>query len=149
MDPQKKVFTQVGASPLPRQSFPPTGVAYQGPDWMCTQATQIGYNSTLPSGQDPGESDEHADHVPWDAFWRFVQKFLGFANQLMHWLLLDDLVGEEARRGGPGSCSSTQWPEQKLAEYVSTKPQISSKLNISLRFNFMSVQVHFPISLLL
>ncbi len=54
----------------------------------------------------PDEDDEHADELPWDGFWQFVQKFFGYANRLLQqlsgWLVSDDLGGEDAGCGGPG-----------------------------------------------
>ncbi len=35
---------------------------------------------------DPNEDDEHADKLPWDGFWQFVQKFFGYANRLLQQL---------------------------------------------------------------
>ncbi len=68
--------------------------------------TQVGYDDKLQSGRDPNEDDEHADELPWDGFWQFVQKFFGYANrllqQLSRWLVSDDLGGEDAGCGGPG-----------------------------------------------
>ncbi len=63
--------------------------------------TQVGYDDKLQSGRDPDEDDEHADELPWDGFWQFVQKF-SYANQLLKQLVLDDLGGEDAGCGGPG-----------------------------------------------
>jgi hypothetical protein len=40
---------------------------------------QVGYNAEPQSCQDPGE-DEHADELPWDSFWLFVQKFWQFVQ---------------------------------------------------------------------
>ncbi len=34
----------------------------------------------------PDEDDEHADELPWDDFWPFVQKFFGYANRLLQQL---------------------------------------------------------------
>ncbi len=49
---------------------------------------------------------EHADELPWDAFWQFVQKFFGYVNRLLQqlsgWLVSDDLGGEDAGCGCPG-----------------------------------------------
>ncbi len=60
---------------------------------------QVGYDDKLHSGQDPDEDDEHADELPWDGFWQFVQKFFGSAHRLFQhlsgWLVSDDLGGEE------------------------------------------------------
>ncbi len=68
--------------------------------------TQVGYDDELQSGRDPDEDDEHADELPWDGFWQFVQKFFGYANRLLQqlsgWLVSDDLGGEDAGCGGPG-----------------------------------------------
>ncbi len=68
--------------------------------------TQVGYDDKLQSGRDPDEDDEHADELPWDGFWQFVQKFFGYANwllqQLSGWLVSDDLGGKDAGCGGPG-----------------------------------------------
>ncbi len=68
--------------------------------------TQVSYDDQLQSGQDPDEDDEHADELPWDCFWQFVQKFFGYANRLLQqlsgWLVSDDLGGEDAGCGGPG-----------------------------------------------
>ncbi len=68
--------------------------------------TQVGYDDELQSGRDPDEDDEHADELPWDGFWQFVQKFFGYANRLLQqlsgWLVSEDLVGEDAGCGGPG-----------------------------------------------
>ncbi len=68
--------------------------------------TQVGYDDELQSGRDPDEDDEHADELPWDGFWQFVQKFFGYENwllqQLSGWLVSDDLRGEDAGCGGPG-----------------------------------------------
>ena len=68
--------------------------------------TQVGYDDELESGRDPDEDDEHADELPWDGFWQFVQKSFGYANrllqQLSEWLVSDDLGGEHAGCGGPG-----------------------------------------------
>ncbi len=56
--------------------------------------------------QDPDEDNEHADELPWDGFWQFMQKFFGYANRLLQqlsgWLVSDDLGGEDAGCGGPG-----------------------------------------------
>ncbi len=43
--------------------------------------TQVGYDNELQSGRDPNEDDEHADELPWDGFWPFVQNFFGYANR--------------------------------------------------------------------
>ncbi len=69
--------------------------------------TQVGYDDELQSGRDPNEDDKHADELPWDGFWQFVQKLFGYANcwlwqQLSGWLVSDDLGGEYAGCGGPG-----------------------------------------------
>ncbi len=68
--------------------------------------TQVGYDDKLQSGRDPDEDNEHADDLPWDGFWQFVQKFFVYANrllqQLSRWRLSDDLEGEDAGCGGPG-----------------------------------------------
>ncbi len=68
--------------------------------------TQVGYDDELQSGRDPDEDDEHADELPLDSFWQFVQKFFGYANwllqQLSGWLVSDDLGGEDAGCGDPG-----------------------------------------------
>lgn len=50
--------------------------------------TQVSYDDKLQSGEDPGEDNEPADELPWNSFWQLVQKFFGFANQL-----LDQLSG--------------------------------------------------------
>ncbi len=34
----------------------------------------------------PDEDDEHADELPWDGFWQFVQKLFGYANRLLQQL---------------------------------------------------------------
>ncbi len=56
--------------------------------------TQVGYGY------------EHADELPWDGFWQFVQKFFGYANRLLQqlsgWLVSDELGGEDAGCGGSG-----------------------------------------------
>ncbi len=66
----------------------------------------LGLDNELQSGRDPDEDDEHADELPWDGFWQFVQKLFGYANwllqQLSGWLVSDDLRGEDAGCGGPG-----------------------------------------------
>ncbi len=68
--------------------------------------TQVGYDDELQSGRDPDEDDEHADELPWDRFWKFVQIFFSYANRLLQqlsgWLVSDDLGGEDAGCGGPG-----------------------------------------------
>ncbi len=68
--------------------------------------TRVGYNDELQSGRDPDEDDEHADELPWDGFWQFVQKLFGYANRLLQqlfgWLVSDNLGGEDAGCGGPG-----------------------------------------------
>ncbi len=68
--------------------------------------TQVGYDDKLQSSRDPDEDDEHADELPWDGFWQFVQKFFGYANRLLQqlsgWLVSDDLGGKDAGCGGPG-----------------------------------------------
>ncbi len=68
--------------------------------------TQVGYDDELQSGWDPDEDDEHADELPWDCFWQFVQKLFGYVNRLLQqlsgWLVSDNLRGEDARCGGPG-----------------------------------------------
>ncbi len=60
----------------------------------------------MQSGRDPDEDDEHADELPWDGFWQFVQTFFGYVNrllqQLSRWLVSDDLGGKDAGCGGPG-----------------------------------------------
>ncbi len=38
--------------------------------------TQVGYDDKLQLGQNPGEDNEHADELPWDGFWQFVQNHL-------------------------------------------------------------------------
>ncbi len=48
--------------------------------------TQVSYDDELQSGRDPDEDDEHADELPWDGFWQFVQKFFGYANWLLQQL---------------------------------------------------------------
>ncbi len=54
----------------------------------------------------PDEDDEHADELPWDGFWQFVQKFFGYSNRLLQqlsgWLVSHDLGGGDAGCGGPG-----------------------------------------------
>ncbi len=65
--------------------------------------TQVGYDDELQSGRDPDEDDEHADELPWDGFWKFVQKFFGYPNRLLQQLsgclVSDDLGGEDAGCG--------------------------------------------------
>ncbi len=39
--------------------------------------TQVGYDDKLQSGRDPVEDIEHADELPWDGFWQFVQNCFG------------------------------------------------------------------------
>ncbi len=62
--------------------------------------TQVSYDDELQSGLDPDEDDEHADELPWDGFWQFVQKFFGYANRLLQqlsgWLVSDDLEVKDA-----------------------------------------------------
>ncbi len=57
------------------------------------------------AGQDPDEDYEHADELPWDGFWQFVQKFFGYVNRLLQqlsgWLISDDHGGKGAGCGGP------------------------------------------------
>ncbi len=57
--------------------------------------------------------DEHADELPGDGFWKFVQKFFVSANQLLQqlsgWLVSDDLGGEDAGCGGPGGWCGYTW----------------------------------------
>ncbi len=48
--------------------------------------TQVSYDDELLSGRDPDEDDEHADELPWDGFWQFVQKFFGYAKRLLQQL---------------------------------------------------------------
>ncbi len=52
------------------------------------------------------EDDEHADELPWDGFWQFVQTFFGYANRLLQqlsgWLDSEYFGGEDAGCGGPG-----------------------------------------------
>ncbi len=74
---------------------------------MCEHLpTQVCYDDELQSGWDPDEDDEHADELPWDGFWQFVQKIFSYANRLLQqlsgWLVSDDLGGEDAGCGGPG-----------------------------------------------
>ncbi len=68
--------------------------------------TQVGYKDELQSGRYPDEDDDHADELPWDGFWQFVQKLFGYANwllqQLSRWLVSDDLSREDAGCGGTG-----------------------------------------------
>ncbi len=68
--------------------------------------TQVGNDDELQSGRDPDEDDEHADELPWDGFWQFVQKFFSYANRLLQqlsvWLISDDLGDKDAGCGGPG-----------------------------------------------
>ncbi len=51
------------------------------------------------------------EELPWDGFWQFVQKFFGYANQLLQqlsgWLVSDDRGGEDAGCGGLGWCGYT------------------------------------------
>ncbi len=58
------------------------------------------------AGRDTDEDDEHADELPWDCFWQFVQKFFGYANRLLQqlsgWLVSDGLGDEDAGCRGPG-----------------------------------------------
>ncbi len=53
----------------------------------------------------PRWNDEHAEEIPWDGFWQFVQKFFGYANRLLQqlsgWLVSDNLGSEDAGCGGP------------------------------------------------
>ncbi len=51
--------------------------------------TQVSYDDKLQSGRDPDEDDEHADELPGDGFWQFVQKFFGYANRLLQQLSSD------------------------------------------------------------
>ena len=46
--------------------------------------TEVGY-------EDPGEDDKHADELPWECFWQFVQKLFGCANPVSAVLWLADL----------------------------------------------------------
>ncbi len=68
--------------------------------------TQVTYNDELQLGRDPDEDNEHADELPWDGFWQFVQNLFGYAKRLLQqlsgWLGSDDLGGEDAGCGGPG-----------------------------------------------
>ncbi len=68
--------------------------------------TQVGYDDELQSGWDPDEHNEHADDLPWDGFWQFVQIFFGYANRLLQqlsgWLVSDNLGGKDAVCGGSG-----------------------------------------------
>ncbi len=68
--------------------------------------TQVSYDDELQSDRDPDEDDKYADELPWDGFWKFVQKFFSYANrllqQLLEWLVSDYLGGEDAGCGGPG-----------------------------------------------
>ncbi len=61
--------------------------------------THVSYDDQLQSGRDPNKDDEHADELPWDGFWQFVQKLFGYANRLLQqlsgWLVSDDLGGED------------------------------------------------------
>ncbi len=45
--------------------------------------TQVSFNEELQSGRDLDEDYEHAEELPWDGFWQFVQKFFGYANELL------------------------------------------------------------------
>ncbi len=67
--------------------------------------TQVGYDDELLSGRDPDEDDKHADELPWDGFWQFVQKFFGYTNRLLQqlsgWLVSDNRGGEDAGCGSP------------------------------------------------
>jgi hypothetical protein len=69
-------------------------------------STEVGYDAELQSGQDPVEDDEHADELPWDSLWQFVQKLFCCPNpqfhQLSRWLVSHDPTGEEAGCGGLG-----------------------------------------------
>ena len=51
--------------------------------WCEHLPTQVGHDDELESGRDPDEDDEHADELPWDGFWQFVQKSFGNANRLL------------------------------------------------------------------
>ncbi len=55
----------------------------QTPSNVSNLPTQVGYDDELLSGRDPDEDDKHADELPWDGFWQFVQKFFGYANRLL------------------------------------------------------------------
>jgi len=46
--------------------------------------TKVGYDNELQSVRDPNEDDKHADELP--CFPEFVQKFGGYANQLLQQL---------------------------------------------------------------
>ncbi len=67
---------------------------------------QVDYDDELQSDRDPDEDDEHADELPWDSFWQFVQIFFGYVNRLLQhlsgWLVSDGLGAEDAGCGGPG-----------------------------------------------
>jgi hypothetical protein len=41
--------------------------------------TEVCYDAKQQSDKDPGEDNEHADELPWDGFWQFVQKCFGYA----------------------------------------------------------------------
>lgn len=43
-------------------------------------------NAVIQSDQDANEDNEHTDELPWDDFWQIVQKFFGYAKQLLQWL---------------------------------------------------------------
>ncbi len=68
--------------------------------------TQVSYDDELQSGRDLDEDDEHADELPWDGFWQFVQKLFGYSNRLLQqlsvWLVSDYHGGEDAECGSPG-----------------------------------------------
>ncbi len=49
-------------------------------------STQVSYDDELQSGRetrDLDEDDEHADELPWDGFWQFVQKLFGFYKPIV------------------------------------------------------------------
>ncbi len=78
----------------------------QAPSNVSICLTQVGYDDELHSCRYPDQDNEHADELPWDGFWQFVQKFFGYANRLLQqlsgWLVSDDLGGEDAGCGGSG-----------------------------------------------
>ncbi len=45
--------------------------------------TRVGYDDELQSGQDPDENDEHADELPWDGFWQFVQELFWLCKPIV------------------------------------------------------------------
>lgn len=94
---------------------------------------QVSYDDDLQSGRDPGEDD--ADELPWDGYWQLVQKWFGFANQL-----LDQLSGgwsQTILQAAVVTCGH-------VAKFLETTPETAYGSEMNIQVHGATALVHIP-----